>query len=248
MKTWMILALSLILTACASTGSEVYIPDQDDETVEGAVVNVKLATSYIRQGEYEVALEKLQRALQFDPDYATAYTVLGVLYSRIGKLDLAGEHYKRAAELNPNDGGVLNNYGQYLCQTRQYDLAYPYFERALDQPFYHTPESALANAGRCAIDQGALNKAELYLRRALKKSPAYPPTLLDLAELMNLQGENLKARAFLERFHSTGQVSAGSLFLGYDIERKLGDDKVSQNYRRKLIQQFPESAQANSIL
>lgn len=248
MKTWMVLALSIMLTACASSASKDYIPDQNQESVEGAVVNVKLATGYIRQGEYEVALEKLNRALQFDPNYATAHTVMGVLYGRIGKLELAGEHYKRAAELNPHDGSVLNNYGQYLCQSRQYDLAYPYFERAIEQPFYRTPASALANAGRCAIDQGSLDKAEIYLRRALKKNPGYPPTLLDLADLMNLRGDHLKARAFLERFHSTGQVTADSLYLGYDIERKLGDTKASQEYRRKLIQQFPESAHTSSIL
>ncbi|MCF6262504.1 MAG: type IV pilus biogenesis/stability protein PilW [Xanthomonadales bacterium] len=245
MKTWMVLTLSTLLMACASSGP---IPEQGKESVEGAIVNVKLATGYIQQGDYEVALDKLKRALEFDPNYATAHTVIGVLYGRIGKLELAGKHYKRATELNPHDGGVLNNYGQYLCQTQQYDAAFPYFERALEEPFYHTPESALANAGRCAIDQGDLEKAELYLRRALKKSPGYPPTLLDLAELMKLRGDNLKARAFLERFHATRQVSAQSLYMGYDIESKLGDTKASQEYRRKLIQQFPDSALTNSIL
>lgn len=245
MKTWIVLSLSILLMACASSGPT---PEPGKESVEGAVVNVKLATGYIQQGDYEVALEKLQRALQFDPNYATAHTVMGVLYGRIGKLDLAGKHYKRAVELNPHDGSVLNNYGQYLCQTRQYNVAFSYFERALEQPFYHTPESALANAGRCAIDQGDLDKAELYLRRALKKSPEYPPTLLDLAELMNLRGDHLKARAFLERFHATGQVSAESLYLGYDVERSLGDAKASQGYRRRLIQQFPDSTRTNSVL
>ncbi|MCF6225006.1 MAG: type IV pilus biogenesis/stability protein PilW [Xanthomonadales bacterium] len=245
MKTWMVLSLSILLMACASSGPT---PEPGKESVEGAVVNVKLATGYIQQGDYKVALDKLNRALEFDPNYATAHTVMGVLYGRIGKLGLAGKHYKRATKLNPHDGSILNNYGQYLCQTQQYDLAFPYFERALDEPFYNTPESALANAGRCAIDQGNLEKAELYLRRALKKSPGYPPTLLDLAELMNLRGEDLKARAFLQRFHSTGRVSADSLYLGYVVERKLGDTKASQEYRRKLIQQFPDSAHTNAIL
>ena len=237
-----------MLTACASTGSEIGIPDQDSESVEGAVVNVKLATGYMQQGEYEVALEKLQRALQFDPNYATAHTVMGVLYGRIGEQELAGKHYKRAAELNPNDGGVLNNYGQYLCKVKQHEKAYPYFERAVDQPFYRTPASALSNAGRCAIDEGKLDKAETYLRKALKTSPGYPPTLLDLAQLMELKGEHLKARAFLERYHSSGQATAESLYLGYDVENELGDAKASEDYRRRLIQQFPESPLTNTIL
>lgn len=248
MKIWMVLIFAVMLTACASTGSEIGIPDQDSESVEGAVVNVKLATGYMQQGEYEVALEKLQRALQFDPNYATAHTVMGVLYGRIGEQELAGKHYKRAAELNPNDGGVLNNYGQYLCKVKQHEKAYPYFERAVDQPFYRTPASALSNAGRCAIDEGKLDKAETYLRKALKTSPGYPPTLLDLAQLMELKGEHLKARAFLERYHSSGQATAESLYLGYDVENELGDAKASEDYRRRLIQQFPESPLTNTIL
>lgn len=248
MKIWMIVLLCLVLTACASTGSELGLPDQEAETVEGAVVNVKLATGYMQQGEYEVALEKLQRALQFDPDYATAHTVIGVLYTRIGEQELAGKHYKRAVELNPDDGGVLNNYGQYLCQVKRYEEAYPYFKRAIDQPFYHTPASALSNAGRCAIDEGKLDKAEQYLRAALKISPEYPPTLLDLAQLMELKNEHLKARAFLERYHSSGQASPESLYLGYDVEHELGDESASEEYRRMLIQQFPDSPLINHIL
>lgn len=248
MKTWVILLFFLALSACASTSPELSFPDQDTEAVEGAVVNVKLATGYMRQGDYEVALEKLQRALQFDPNYATAHTVIGVLYTRIDEQQLAGKHYKRAVELNPNDGGILNNYGQYLCQVKRYKEAYPYFKRAIDQPFYSTPASAYSNAGRCAIDEGKLNKAEKYLRKALKISPSYPPTLLELAQLMELKNEHLKARAFLERYHSSGQVSPESLYLGYDVEHELGDESASEVFRYKLIQQFPDSPLIDRML
>ena len=241
-------SLLVLLSACASSGSNSTIPDADNESVDGAKINVKLATGYMEKGEYEIALEKLQRALQFDPDYATAHTVLGVLYGRINKPDLAGKHFKRAAELNPNDGGVLNNYGQYLCQIKQYQKAYPYFAKAIDQPFYRTPQSALANAGRCAIDEGKLDKAEEYLRAALKTAPSYPPTLYELAELMRLKGNYLKARAFLQRYHASGQVSANSLILGYYVEMELGDKKASNEYRQQLIQKFPNSELTDSIL
>ncbi len=239
------ITLMLILSACATTGTE---SRQTKNTVEGAVVNVSLATGYMERGDNEIALEKLKRALQFDPNYAMAHTVIGVLYGRIGDLDKAGTHYKRAVELSPNDGSVLNNYAQYLCQMKQYQKAYPYFKKAVEQPFYRTPASALSNAGRCSIDEGDLDGAEDYLRQAIQSAPGYPPALLSLAQLMNLKGDHLNARAFLERFHSSGQVTPNSLHLGYDIERELGDTKASEEYRSKLIQQFPDSPLTNAIM
>lgn len=245
-KTLLTVTLLSILTACVSTGPKA--PKPAAETVEGAVINVKLATGYIKRGEYEIALEKLKRALQFDPNYAMAHTVIGVLYGRIGDLDKAGTHYKRAVELSPNDGGVLNNYAQYLCQMKQYQKAYPYFKKAVEQPFYRTPASALSNAGRCSIDEGDLDSAEAYLRQAIQSAPGYPPALLSLARLMNLKGDYLKARAFLERFHASGQVTPNSLHLGYDIELELGDTKASEEYRSKLIQQFPDSPLTKTIM
>ena len=248
MKRWLVILLSVLLSACATTGSEVTLPDEKTEVNESARINVQLASGYMSKGDYEVALEKLQKALKADPDYATAHTVTGVLYSRIGESEKAGKHYRRAAELNPDDGGVLNNYGQYLCSVGKFEQAYPYFQRAIEQAFYPTPELALTNAGRCATAEGDYTKAENYLRRALKLSAGYPPTLFAMAKLMNQQQENLKARAFLQRYHATGQVSDQSLYLGYDIERKLGDKEASDEYKLKLIRQYPESSLTQTLL
>ncbi len=248
MKTWIVIVSIVFLSACASTGSEVKLPDEKTEANKAARINVQLASGYMQRGDYEVALEKLQKALREDPKYATAHTVTGVLYSRIGAHDKAGHHYRRAAELSPEDGGILNNYGQYLCMKGKFEEAYPYFERAVEQPFYSTPELALTNAGRCATVEKDYAKAETYLRLALKRARGYPPTLMAMATLMAAQQENLKARAFLQRYHSTSQVSDSSLFLGYDIERRLGDKEASEEYRQKLIQQFPESPFTKRLL
>ncbi len=248
LRIWILLVVSVALGACASTGSEVKLSDEKTETNKAARVNVQLASGYMAKGQYEVALEKLQKALREDPNYATAHTVTGVLYSRIGEHEKAGLHYLRATELNPDDGGVLNNYGQFLCMDGKFEKAYPYFDRAIEQAFYSTPELALTNAGRCATAAKDYPKAERYLRIALKQVKNYPPALIAMANLMAAQGEYLKARAFIQRYHSTGRVSDHSLYVGYTVELTLGDKEASEEYRQKLIRQFPDSSFTKRLL
>ena len=40
------------------------------------------------RGQYEIALEKLKKAVAYDKTYAPAHTMLGVLYETIGENEL----------------------------------------------------------------------------------------------------------------------------------------------------------------
>ena len=66
-----------------------------------------------------------------------------------------------------------------------------------------------------------------------------------MARLGYVQESYLKARAFLQRYETVGEANADSLLLGYRIERSLGDQAAAGQYRQDLLNQFPDSAQAN---
>ena len=82
---------------------------------EAAEVNTSLGQEYMNRGQYEVALEKLTRAIEIDPDYAPAHTVMAVLHERLGQTEDAGKEYLRAVKAAPDNGDVNNNYGVFLC-------------------------------------------------------------------------------------------------------------------------------------
>jgi type IV pilus assembly protein PilF len=237
-----LLVLVLLITACATTpGPE----DDESKNRKAAETNTALGQGYMQRGQYEIALEKLKRALAFDHTYAPAHTVLAILYETIGELDLAEKEYAEAVTIDPGDGDINNNYGAFLCSIGKGKEAYKYFQKAVKDSFYKTPEVAYANAGKCALAQGDLDKADVFLRQSLKYNPKLPSALIAMAEVSYQKGNYLRARAFLQRFGSVGAWDEDSLLLGYRIESKLGDAESANRYRSELLSLFPDSRQAS---
>lgn len=235
----LVLAVAASLAGCAGgpagTGSAV-----PTATSRAADENVALAQQYIRDGQYEVALGRLQHALTLDPRSANAHTMMGLLNERIGREQQAGVSYRRATELRPESGDMANNYGTWLCRNGQRSEGMGMFERALQDPFYRTPGIALANAGSCARQAGELDRADGYLRRALAEDPTNPRVLQDLAHIQYSRGDFLRARAFLQRRESSGEVGPELLELAARIEDSLGDASAANRYRSRLLSEFPE--------
>ncbi len=238
----LILVTVFFLAACTST------PDKSDQSkLKAAETNTALGRNYMDRGQYEIALEKLKRAVGYDKTYAPAHTMLGVLYETIGETEKAGEEYRLALRYDPEDGSVNNNYGAYLCANGKPQDADKYFLAAVADPFYQTPAVALANAGSCALDRGDLDKAESFLRQSLAYDDQQGSALLPMAEISFLQGQYLKARAFLQRYEALGVMDEESLVLGYQIEKALGDEKSANKYWLELQKRYPDSIQAGRI-
>ncbi len=237
-----LLLLLIALSGCAA--KQPVDPDAKTATRKAAESNTQLGLEYMNRGQFEVALGKLKKAVKDDPDYAPGHTVLAILYERIGEFELAGPHYVKAVQADPVSGGVNNNYGVYLCKTGKPQEAITYMLKALDDPFYSSPAVALANAGSCAMKNGMLAEADDYLRRALAHDAKFPDALLSMADLNHQQKNYLRSRAFLQRFEAATAQTAESLFLGYEIETALLNDKMARRYLSLLNSNFPASKEA----
>lgn len=249
MKTFaagVILVLSLLLSACAGGGGS-FLGQSSEQSKKAAENQVQLAQEYLKRGSLDVARDKLKRALELDPYSPQAHTVSGFLNETIGELVEAELHYKRAVELQPKDGDMNNNFASFLCRRGRYDEADAIFRRAIADPYYKTPEVALANAGMCAKDAGHLEQAENYLREALDHSPEYGSALLPMASVLHARGDFLRARAFIQRYEAANPTSPEALNLGYQIEQALGDARNAEDYRRRLTSSFPRSAEAKAL-
>lgn len=218
-----------------------------DKNRDAARIQVQLAQEYLKSGRLDVARDRLKRALEFDPYSAEAHTVSGFLHETINDGTRAELHYRRALELQPRDGGMANNYANFLCRQGRYAESEPVFRRAISDPFYKTPEVAMANAGICAKSAGNLDQAEAYLREALARRADYGPALLPMAWVLFERGEHLRARAFMQRYEAHQTPSAEGLLLGVRIEQALGDAASAEDYRRRLLNAYPRSAEALSL-
>jgi type IV pilus assembly protein PilF len=71
---------------------------------------------------------------------------------------------------------------------------------------------------------------------------------MQLAALKHKTGNDLHARAFLQRYHERNKTSASTLYLGVQVEEALGDDRASSDYANQLLREFPNSLEARRIL
>lgn len=248
MKPLALLPLLLLLAACGPTGSAGSGNIRPRTTSnEVALTNLNLGVEYMRRGDYEKALEKLNKARDADPSYPPTYNTYGVLYELLGQESRAEQNFRKALQLAPGDSATLNNYGRFLCKSGRFEEADEAFTEAAANPLYETPEIPVANAGLCAMGAGHTAAAEQHFRRALQINPSLPAALLQMARLSYDQGKFLPARGYLQRYDAVARPSAESLWLGIRIERELGDRNAVASYSLLLRNEFPDSEEARLL-
>jgi type IV pilus assembly protein PilF len=243
----MLAALAFACAGCVGDGTGLKPSTAADDRAKGAEVHTELGQRYMQNGDLKGAMEKLQKALQFDPKYVPAHTVIAVLYERINDPVNAELHYRKAVEFDPKKGSVNNNLAVFLCKQHRPADARPFFDRALADPFYETPDLALANAGTCLLQSQDYDAAEGYFRKAVARNPNNADALYQMAHVLYLKNDAFRARAFLQRYEALGNPSPESLKLGHDIELRLGNGEGAQDYAKRLREKFPDSEPARAL-
>lgn len=240
----MTLFLALLLGACA--GSE---RDFKDNVAEA---NFKLGVGYMQSGNFQVATEKLTKALQYNDDYPEAHNALAVLYEEIREYGPAETHYKRAIDSKPDYTLAKLNYARFLCMREPIRTAEgeSVFEKIAADPASAgaSAADAYAGLGLCARQRNDPAQAETWLRKALELDPNNTSALYALAELSQTQNKTLQGRAFLQRYHARTRPTAQSLWLGVAIEQASdGDSQLRREYGVLLLSQFPNSDEARRL-
>ncbi len=239
-------ALAILpILGCVTEGELVSTTIDPEEAAE---VNLNLGIAYIRQGRWDLAREKLEKAIDQNPELAEAYSALAIVYDNLGEPELAESNYRTAVRLGPENSSVLNAYAVFLCRQGRGDRAEEYFQKAAANPRYTTPEAALTNAGVCMRNMGHLDKAETYFRSALAKNSRFPDALFQLTDIAYGRDNLMQARAFLQRYMASAPANPQILWLGIRIERGLGDEGAAQRYAGELKSKFPESSEVNQLL
>jgi type IV pilus assembly protein PilF len=243
----LVTGISLLLMGC-SVGNVRDNLGTEPQVDHLAELHTQLGFGYLREGKYDTAWKRLRRALEIAPNYPTAHNAMALLYEQLDKPKQSEAHYRRAIELDPADSGARNNYGRFLCNLGRSTEAVEQFLLATENPLYDTPEIAYTNAGLCLYSVGELDKAETYLRRALKRNLEFTPALIKMAELGLETGRPLVARAYLQRYLDNKAHTPHSLWLGIQIERKLGDEAKAEHYAALLESDYPDADETRLLL
>ena len=234
----------LLLSACAS------VEEQENPRINNQIAaqaNTQLGIMHMRDGNYEVARLKLEKALKLQPDRPDTHEAIAILFAQVGETGLAEKHYRKSLRLNPEYARGHNNYGQFLCTQGQYQKAEKEFLLAANNPFYDFPSLPLTNAGLCAKRIPDMVKAEEYFRLALEKDPAFAPALLQMGLISYSRGNYMSVRGYMQRLEEVTKHSPESLWLAIRTEYALNDHQAWGNYAVLLKNNFPESDEAKSL-
>ena len=252
MKKWIGMTLLLVLAGCAAPqagdGGNVGSSAADSESRQRARAFTELAAAYFNRGQYKIALDELRKAITVDNQFGPAYNIYGLIYMDLAEDRLAEENFRKAVDLNRNDSEARNNFGWFLCTRGKYDEGMEQFRAAIRNPLYDKPELAMANAGLCAELKGDVALAEANLERSLKLQPDNANTILKMAGLVYRQNRLAEAQRLLARHAELAPPTAESLWLGVNLERKLGDRAQEAAYGLQLRKRFPDSQEARKLM
>jgi type IV pilus assembly protein PilF len=212
-----------------------------------ADVRLQLAANYYQKGQYVVALEEIQRALQSDPNSAAAYGLMGLIYMDLGDRATAESNFQRSLQIEPGNSETLNNYGWYLCRTQRERESLEYFQRAAANRLYATPAMPLRNAGTCMMQVRDYKLAEEYLRRSFELDAGSAAGKFQLARLYLITKQYDRAGFYYGLLERTVEPTAETIWLGLRIARGNGDARSEQKLAADLQRRFPTSREADLL-
>lgn len=212
-----------------------------------ADVYINLGVKYMELGKLDIALGKLNKALQIDPQNSEAHNAIAVLYEELKQTALARAQFKKAVQLRPSNPRAQNNYGRFLCTQKDYTAAERHFKKAYEAPLNQRPWIALTNAGTCALLAGGVKQGEAYLRKALNLNSRFAPALREMVKISFKQRNYLSTRAFLNRYESVSEHTPDTLWIGIQTEQMLGNEEQAARYEQMLALKFPTSQEAAQV-
>ncbi len=138
---------------------------QLDESVAEAHTSLALiAESY--DYDWQTAEKEFHRAIQLDPDYATAHQWYAEYLSWQGRFDEALAESERARQLDPLSLIIASDRGAVLLCARQYDRAIAQFRAVLDMDphFFHAYDYLMISYVRAGRYTEALDEINRYIR------------------------------------------------------------------------------------
>ena len=231
----MLLLLSGLLQACVA------VDPSKGRNEEASDVNTEMGLGYLQQNNYELASEKLLKALRQNPESVKANYVYAVLQDKLDQKELAELHYQKATELDPKNSEAANNFGAFLCRNGRQVESEKYFNQALENPLYKTPEYAYTNAAICMLQIDELQRGKEYLRKAIAAKSDFGPALVAMGEVLYKEGDYTNAKIYLDRYHLTSRASARSLWLAIRNTLELDDQGDIEELAQRLESDFPDS-------
>ncbi|MAE34075.1 MAG: hypothetical protein CMH97_02275 [Oceanospirillaceae bacterium] len=214
---------------------------------EKAVENyTQLGLGYLQKGRPDWARDRLQRALEIDPNDPQANDAMGLVWQTEGELDLAEDSFKKALREDPKFTLARHHLGRLYARMKRYKEARDLLSEVANDRYYNNRVGAYndmaLNFFRMGNSQGAI---EAYTQ-SLRLAPYNVDALVNISTLLfeaQRYDESLKYFDRFDRLVERDQTehTAHSLWLGIKLLTIHQQTSRGVALAAQLKQRFPDS-------
>ena len=152
--------------------------------------------------DWEAARKEFEKAMDLNPNYATAHHWFGTYFVTLGEFKKAFKEIRTALSLDPNSRVISVDVGWFYQYSREYDQAVQYIKNTLELE----PNFIIAhlNLGFTYTLQGKYEEAIQSFRKATELSGDYPLSLAALSYSLAVSGGKAEA---VELLHKLEEIS-----------------------------------------
>lgn len=201
---------------------------------------ISLIVAYLRNRQYEVALESATRLRDNDPENALASTFVGMSYIGLGDLEAASQAFSRALELKPGAPDAAANLAAIKIRQGKSGEARDLYTQVLE----HNPDHLRTLLTLAKLERQLNRPAEelTLLERAVKQHPKSRPARIALGHALVLRGNAEKALLNVAGLLDEVPDDPAVLQLVGEAQLRVGDTDEALDTFRRLVEARPDHA------
>ena len=213
-----------------------------------AEANFGLGLFYYQDMEdIDKAIEYYKKAIELKPDYAAAYTHMGVAYADKDDYDKALEYHKKAVELDSNYAAAYSNMGYAYYYKKDYGKAIESYKEVVKlepdnaEVYLNIGASYDAAYGCKKKWEENCDKAIEYYKKAAELRPRSAIAFFDIGVLYEQKQDWGKAIEYLEKAVDLNSSNTYVYSKIGDIYSRKKDYKQAVEYYERVIELDPDS-------
>lgn len=140
-----------------------------EESAVKADLNLQIAMSYMKSGNYPMALKQLLAAEEHNPRSEAVHIHLGFVYYARESYELAEKHYLKAIQLKKDYSEAKNLLARLYIETSQYQRAEELLQEILQDLTYEDFPRAHAHYGLLEFRRKKYTAAIPHLKKSLER-------------------------------------------------------------------------------
>ena len=166
-------------------------------TPDNAALHYVMAEALVRQGQFDLATQRANRALSLDDTNPYYYLLLAQLQEKGGRTEEALRTYQQLTKRFPDEGAYNFPLADAYLQRGRFDDALKVYDKIQD--FYGVNEEVIRQKQRVYLQQNRLDDAIGQGRALIEAFPDEPTYVLGLAEMLVANNKHAEAAALLKK-------------------------------------------------